>query len=412
MDKSIIKNMVSLFLVQGVGYILPLITLPYLVRVLGPGGFGALGFSLAFTQYFILLTQYGFDLSATNKIAIHKDDKEKVSEIFWGVLICKTLLAILSAIIILISIFFVPVVSEYKYIIIASFSSVVGSVFLPTWLFQGKEKMGWMAMYNIVARALTIPLIFLCVNSSKDIWLAALISGCGIMLASVISLTMIYRIKWVKWSCPRVEQLKEIMYDGWHIFLSNIAGSLYINSIPVLLGFIVGPVLVGYYVAADRIRQAIQGLMGPVTQVFYPRVSALMIINKDKAFKMIRWLLSLQSLIALIVSLLVCFFAERIILLFYSSAYTESITILRLLAPLLFVISVSNVLGVQGMLTMGMRKSFSGIVWVGAILNTILIFPLIYSYGINGAAMSVLVTEVIIMILIINKTKKVWRNPW
>ncbi|WAT01799.1 oligosaccharide flippase family protein [Rouxiella chamberiensis] len=85
MNKNMVKNILSLFMIQGAGYILPLVTLPYLVRVLGPSQYGILGFSFAFVQYFTLIVQYGFDLSATNKIAIHKEDKTLVSQVFWGV---------------------------------------------------------------------------------------------------------------------------------------------------------------------------------------------------------------------------------------------------------------------------------------------------------------------------------------
>lgn len=97
MDRKIFKNIVSLVGIQGVNYIIPLITLPYLVRVLQPAGYGSLGFALAITQYFVILTDYGFNLSVTQKIAVNKDDKRYVSKIFWNVISCKLLLGVLGA---------------------------------------------------------------------------------------------------------------------------------------------------------------------------------------------------------------------------------------------------------------------------------------------------------------------------
>jgi len=100
--------------------------------VLGPAGYGTLGFSLALIQYFILLTQYGFDFSATKEIAIHKDNKSKVSEIFWAVIYCKIALLALSALILIIAMQFVPLLKEHDDIIFASFVSVIGMAFLPS----------------------------------------------------------------------------------------------------------------------------------------------------------------------------------------------------------------------------------------------------------------------------------------
>lgn len=410
MNKNMVKNILSLFMIQGAGYILPLVTLPYLVRVLGPSQYGILGFSFAFVQYFTLIVQYGFDLSATNKIAIHKEDKTLVSQVFWGVLFCKTVLVVVSAIAMFIIVQFVPSVKEYATVIVVSYTSVIGAAYLPGWLFQGKEKMGWMAISNIVAKVVTLPLIFICVKSPADTWIVALVTGMGFILGSLFSFYMIYREKWIEWSLPSYAQIKEQIQDGRYIFLSNIAGSVYVNSIPVFLGFAAGPVTVGIYVAADKIRMAIQGLMGPVTQVFYPRISSVMAANREQGFKMIRKLLYGQNAIVLLISLLLMGFAHQIITAFYGETYLASVPVLMILAPMVFFISVSTVLGVQGMLIIGMKKEFSQILWFGAVLNTVVIFPLIWLMGANGAAISVLTTEAIVALLIIYKTKSIWRR--
>jgi len=409
-NKNMVKNILSLFMIQGAGYILPLVTLPYLVRVLGPSEYGVLGFSLAFVQYFTLLVQYGFDLSATNKIAIHKENKTLVSQVFWGVLFCKTILVVLGALLLAAIIAFVPSVHQYATVMIVSYTSVIGAAYVPSWLFQGKEKMGWMAISNIVAKIITLPLIFLWVNSPADTWLVALITGAGFILGAIFSFYMIYREKWIEWSLPDYAQIKELISDGRYIFLSNIAGSVYVNSIPVFLGFAAGPVIVGYYVAADKIRMAIQGLMGPVTQVFYPRISAVMATDRERGLSMIRKLLYGQNGLVLVISLLLMVFAHEIITVFYGETYLASVSILMILAPMVFFISVSTVLGVQGMLIINMKKEFSQILWFGAVLNTLVIFPLIWLAGADGAAISVLMTEAIVALLIVYKTKSIWRR--
>ena len=128
MDKTLFKNIASLFGIQGMNYLIPLITLPYLVRVLDPVGYGSLGFSLAIVQYCCMLTDYGFNLSATQQIAVHRDDKGKVSKLFWSVLACKAGMALFSSLIVSVAIYFVPKLNDVSIIIYSGLLMVLGRV--------------------------------------------------------------------------------------------------------------------------------------------------------------------------------------------------------------------------------------------------------------------------------------------
>ena len=102
-------------------------------------------------------------------------------------------------------------------------------------------------------------------------------------------------------------------------------------------------------------------------------------------------------------------FSKQIIILFYGETYQPSVSVLAILSPILLSIGISTVLGLQGMLILGMQKEFSQILWIGAILNTIIIFPLIWLEQADGAAMSVLLTETLVALMIIYKTKFIWK---
>lgn len=408
MDKSVIKNIAALVGVQGANYIIPLITLPYLVKVLGPIGYGGLNFSLAFIQYFSLLADYGFNLSITKQISVMQNNKEKISELFWTAMLCKLGLAMLGFVILILFIYSFSKIAEYSTILICSYTVVIGNILFPVWLFQGMEKMGTIAIANITAKLMAVPLIFAFVDASSDAWLAGLITGITTVGAGIIALIAIRKFNWINWQKPTWQGVKRELGHGWHIFLSTAAISLYTVTITVILGIIAGPVAVGYYTAADKIRQAVQGVIAPVSQAIYPRINALMAKDKLMAFSTIRKLLLIQGCGTFVLSLLLFIFSEPIILLAYDSTYTNSIIVLKWLAWLPFVVGLSNVLGIQTLLVLGLNKVFSRILIVSGMLSLLLIFPLGSIFSQDGAAIVTFITELAVtclMLLIIIKRK-------
>lgn len=399
MNKTLLRNIVSLFGIQGFNYLVPLVTLPYLVRVLSPEGYGALGFSLALVQYLIFIVDYGFNLSATQSIALNQSNKKEISKIFWNVCICRLILCIL-AFLILISLTLINAkINSYQHILYAAFSMVIGTLIFPVWLFQGKEKMGSIAIISIISKVAVLPLVFIFVKSSDDSWIAALITGSGSILAGLLSLFLIYKYKWISWVRPQIKNLIAEYKNGWHLFLSTAAISLYTTSITVILGFMCGPLAVGYFVAADKLRMAAQGLIVPVSQAMYPRINAVMSTDKEKAFRMIHLLLYVQGAVTFLISLSMALLSPYIITWVYGYKYLSSIPIFTILSCLPFIVGLSNVMGIQTLLVMGYRKIFSNVLVLSGVFNLIIIYPLILYFNEIGAAISVVSTEIVVVIL-------------
>lgn len=396
---TVLLNFLSLASIQGLSYILPLITLPYLVKTLAPEGYGVYGFVIAIMQYGCLITDYGFNLTATKQIAVFRNDKSKVSEIFFSVIAAKIILFLISVIVLFFIILFDTSVKNNISVLLAASGLIIGNIIFPLWLFQGKEKMGWIALSNISARALSVPMIFIFVLNSNDIWKAALITGLSNVLAGIISLFFVYRNKWIDFHKIRELSIRFQLKQGWHIFISTVAMNIYTASVVLIIGVMLGPKAVGLFLAADKIRLAVQGLISPLSQAIYPKINLLMKENPEKAFAIIRRLFLFQGGGTFLLSILLYLFSPAIITCMYGQNYQSSITVLKILAWLPFVIGISNIYGYQVLLVMGRKVIYSKIIITGGIVYSFLIIPLLSYKSINGAAISILITELVINML-------------
>ena len=395
---SLKANVASLFLVQLANYAMPLITLPWLTRTLGPDGFGRLSFCTAINAYLVLLCDFGFNLSATRDIAVHSHDKVERSRIFWTTLTAKASLAVLGFGVLQLLVHWVDSLAAERDLLLVGYIAVVGSVLTPTWYFQGTERLPVLSGITIALRAVSVPLTLIWVTTRQDVVTAMAISAAPATLTGMLCLGVLFRERSIVPAAVSVRGTVRALKGAWHLFLSNAAISLYTTTNTVLLGVVAGSVAVGYYSAAEKLIKAAQGLVNPLSQSFYPRVSRLMQESHEEAFKLLRRLLRLQGGYAFMISLVIFCFAPYITHLLYGQAYETTTDVLRWLSPLPFVIALSNVFGIQTMLPLGMNRTFSHIVLAAGALNVVALYVLASWFGAVGAAEAVLFAEVAVTV--------------
>lgn len=388
------NNIVSLFALQGANYLLPLVTIPYLVRVLGPANYGRIAFAQAFVQYFVVLTDYGFNLSATRALAMVRGDREATSRLFCAVTAVKLALMVAGFAFMLVVVGLFPVRFQDWKLYILVYLAVVGSVLFPVWFFQGLERMRLMAVLSIISRLVTTVAIFILVRNRDDYHLAAVLQAGGLLLAGVASWILLPRLANIVVRLPTRRELKSTVVDGWHIFLSTAAISLYTTSNIFILGLLTSPVIVGYFSGADKLIKAVQGLVSPVTQAVYPHIAALRARSREAALGFVRRLLRVQGGMTLVMSLLLFALSGPIVRLVLGDQFQPAVRLVEWMALLPFVIGLSNIFGIQVMLIFDMKKTFSRILLGSGLLNIAMIIPLATWLGGEGAAISVLITEI------------------
>lgn len=400
-EKELVSNFFSLSSLTIMNYLFPLLTFPYLVRILGVEKFGLLNFSTAFIGYFILLTDYGFNISAVRLIAVNREKNEVLNELISAVYLIKLFLMFISTFIFLIVVynlgFFKNEIILYK----ITFLIVIGNFLYPFWFFQGLEKTKFVAVITFLIRLIWAISVFVFINNANDYILAALLNSLqSIFIGIILFIVMIYKYH-VKFIIPSFLFLKKQIIEGGIIFISSCAISLYTISNTFILGLLTSNIFVGYFSAADKIRQAIQSIMTPFTQSMYPHVSKLFGQSKTKAKRFIINSLKYVGTFSFLISTATFIFAEDLVFLFLGQQYSNSILVLRIISFLPFIIYLSNLFGIQTMLNLGMNKQFAIIISIAAVISIISSIILVPAYKEIGSGISMLITEIFVTAMII-----------
>lgn len=395
-NRKLFENFTSLSILQFSNYLIPFITFPYLVRVLGPSKFGLINFAAAFTAYFGLITDYGFDLSGTRQISVHRDDREKISSIFSSVLTVKISLFLISSVFFFLLLFTFPKFRSDAAVYLLSYAALPGSVIFPVWYFKGTEKMKYLTVFNLAVKIMVMILIFSFVRDEADYYYVVAFNSAGSVLMGVFSLVFIVRRFEVKFALPSFSDILYQLKEGWYVFVSVLSVSLYTTSNIFILGLFADSRIVGYFAAADKIRSAALSFLDAAAQSVFPHVSLLFSRSRQSGLAFVRKLLRYTSIYTFVLCLAVFIFAEDIIRIVLGEAYGPSVPVLRIVAFLPFIISLSNIAGIQTMLNLNFKKPFALIIFCAGVLNLVLSFLLVPGYFQTGTAFSVLITETLI----------------
>ena len=268
--RRVLGNLVSLAIVRGLDYLVPLITLPYLVRVLGIEGFGLVNYALSFALYFSAVMQYGFTITAVRKIAQNRDNPEEIAVIYSETTTATVLLIMVSALIYFPMVLFISDFYQHFWLYIFSFAFIFAQALFPLWFFRGMERMRQSAIISITSKLLMLSGMFILIKDESDYYLvpalnAAAMAGCAIFSAFWISGQ--YK---VSYKIPSLKKMRDVYREGWDIFISQLAPNLYNNSAFFLLGVFAGPTAVGFFSAASKVIDVFNSAGMIISNAFFP----------------------------------------------------------------------------------------------------------------------------------------------
>jgi polysaccharide transporter, PST family len=388
----------ALFVVQGLGYLVPLVTLPYLVRVFGKVEFGVYGLAVAFAGYIQILLEYGFWLSGTRRAIPVLGKDVEISRLFWSIHGAKFVLLMLALIPTSLVVYLVPSLRAGAKMIFLLIVAAIGSSLFPVWLLQAREKLKQMAQIALVIKLSNLA-VFILVRGPEDLhrlgwflvvqaWLHGL-SGLFVALKGI----SVHRPH-VGWLQDGVRQIGR----DFPIFASQLAGLFVANTTTIVLGSTSGPMILGGYLVADRIARAASSLTGPVSQAVLP-VSARLFHEARlvEAFSFLsKFFWSVGGLVAIGCAALF-WWSPEFVRFVSGGRDPQTIECLRVLSIFPFLVFVNNLLGPQTLLNLNRDKTIFILNLLTGLFALGMQSILIPKHGALGAAVVVVLAEAIML---------------
>lgn len=396
-NSSLVSNFFSLVILQGANYLFPLLTVPYLFRTLGVATFGLLSFATAFAQYFVILTDFGFNIFGVQYVSANRENKDSRDSFFVNVLVAQLFLFLIGLLLLLAIIFTFDKFYEDRWVYLLSYTTVFGTVLMPIWFFQGIEQMKYITKINIATRTLSIIPIFFFVKSDADYLLVPFFYGLGSVASGATALYVAstrFKVN-LHFAKASLSGIKKCLRDSSTFFISRISVSLYTVSNTFILGLVAGNVAVGYYAAAEKLYLAIQSMYGPLNNALYPYMV------KHKNITVYKKIFAVVVLINCI-GLPICIYnADFIMHLVYKNVAIESILTFKILLGVCLISVPSILLGYPLLGAFGHARYTNLTVIISSIFHVVLLTLLIVfdSITVYSVASLVVATELLVLVL-------------
>lgn len=390
------KNILYSGILTTANYIFPLLTYPYVSRVLGVANIGACNFVDSIINYFLILSVLGMGTVGIREIAKNKSDKNKLQTTFSQLFTINAISTTVALVVLLIAMHTIPKLKENYDLMWIGVLKLVFNYLLIEWFYKGLEVFKYVTSRTIFVRCLYVLSVFLFVKRNDDVALYYLLTSATIVVNAIVNL--IYARKFIKIKFC-FSSLKDLTKSVCALGVYNILTSLYTTFNVAYLGFISSETQVGYYTTSTKIHTIILMAFTAVTGVLMPRMAS--ILSEKKYGEYVR--LIKKSFFILLVFSIPCviiieFFAPLIIKIIAGSGYEGAILPLRIIAPLVLIIGIEQILITQSLMPMGKDRAVLINSMIGAVVGIIANLILVPYLESIGSAIVWLISEIAVML--------------
>lgn len=399
--KTVAGNFMWLLVLQVAGYVFPLITMPYLARIIGVEGFGKIAFASAIMVWIQTIADWGFNLTATRDVAQNRDNPQKVSEIFSNVLWARCLLMLLSFVVLVLLILIVPKFREESAVILVTFLMIPGHILFPDWFFQAIEKMKYITILNVLMKFLFTIAVFVFVKTPEDYILQPLLTSLGYVVCGIIALYLIlgkWRIKLLK---PKWSAIWQTIKGSTDVFINHLMPNLYNSFSTMLLGFWGGGTAVGVLDGGNKFIHIGTQVQNSINRAFYPFLSRK--IGGHRSY------VKVTVGISLFMCVFLFFGAPILVKYMLSPEFADSIHVIRIRAISIIFNAISCAYGTNYLIIKHQEALLRKITIWCSLVGFVLAWPLVFYYGYLGASLTVTISLGLLAIssyIASNKIKK------
>lgn len=390
--RQLAENFFSLSVLKVVNLILPLVTLPYLIKVLGFHYYGAIILAFSLITYFQALTDYGFNLSATRDIAKHRHSQKQLSFIYSKTIWSKLVLLFGSLIFLIPLIYFVPQFKEDRVIFFLMCLMLIGNTMFPEWFFRGLEKMRYITILDLFVKLLFTVGVFIFIHQPKDYWLYPFLFGCGYIVSAIVSYFIIYKNFSIKLRIVKISQVRLTLKNSFPLFINQFVPTLFNSTTNFMVGIFLGKSAVGLFGVLRQLIQVLTVLNGIITSIFFP----YLIRNKAKFKIYSKIYISIFTVIVFIYGLIHMWLFNWIGIKEDDANVVFIILLLGALSISFYSVFATNYLIVRG------HDNFVVRCTVGiSLIGFLTCYPLLKSFGIVGGALNILLCQFLLGIIAI-----------
>lgn len=410
LDRVLMETLLSLYGIQALSLLLPLLMWPRLARVLGPALAGSIALAEAAARYVALVVEYGFQFSASREICQSHGDAATRARIAASVVASQVILASGAAFSFLLAALAVPALFVHWKLTLSAFVWGVSLGACPVWYFQGVERMRFAAGVDAACRIAAVLLILTFVRDPEKYWLAPAFSATAALTAAAIcwrrlaSETPLRRVL--------ISQGWDGLKSGFHVFVFRGTASFYTTANVLLLGLFARPEAVGFFTAAEKLVKASLSALYPVSQAMYPRIARLLAVEEAEARKAVVGSLRVTAGAGVFGGLTMAAAGDWLVGFVFGPAFAPASRLVLILCWLGPLISVSNVLGLQWMLPNRMERAMNGALAAGAATCVALASALAPAFGAVGMCWAVVGAEAAVTAGVLFSLARAGRLPW
>lgn len=387
---SVKKNFIYNFSYQILAMILPLITTPYIARVIGPEGVGVQSYTFSVVNYFVLFAMLGINNHGNRSIAMVRDDKEKLNRTFISIYSIQIIMSIVM--IVLYSIYVIFIAKENKVILIIQSIYIISALLDINWFFFGMEQFKVTVVRNTIIKLVSVLSIFILVKKSDDLYLYSLILALAMLISQCILWKYVKRyISFVKVDKKEIlMQVKPILI----LFIPVIAISIYKIMDKIMLGSMSSMIQVGFYENSEKIINIPLGVITALGTVMLPKMSNLYANgNKKEATKYIGLSLEFVMFISFGAVFGLIGISPVLIPIFLGDKFIECVNVVAIISITIVFLAWANVVRTQYLIPKKKDKIYITSTIIGAIINLLINILLINKYGAIGAALGTIFAE-------------------